>query len=155
MHTDPCLARAAECATSLSPASGIEFLLVNLKSDSRWVVVPFGPIIDRAYDAMTLRVLPKIFFISGLAFIPFRVDIEPMTPIHAKVVSTEKCDNHYRLIVDLVPSEFLGPFERLRFRKNPYCGSFSTSLTKSWLTLTYRKDPGFKTGEVFPLSRTN
>src|ERR1700719_4021146 len=49
----------------------------------------------------------------------------------------------------------LGPFERLRFKKNPYCGSFGTSLTKSWLTLDYRKDPGFKTGEAFPLWRTN
>jgi hypothetical protein len=97
----------------------------------------------------------RIFFISGLAFISFRIDSLHMTPIHAKVVSTGKCDDHYRLIIDLVPSEFLGPFERLRFRKKPYCGSFSTSLTKSWLTLTYRKDPGFKTGEVFPLSRTN
>jgi len=55
----------------------------------------------------------------------------------------------------LVPSEFLGPFERLRFKKNPYCGSFGTSITKSWLTLDYRKDPGFKTGEAFPLWRTN
>jgi hypothetical protein len=84
-----------------------------------------------------------------------QVDSPHVTPIHAKVVSTQKCDDYYRLMIDLVPSEFLGPFERLRFRKNPYCGSFSTSLTKSWLTLSYRKDPGFKTGEVFPLSRTN
>ena len=84
-----------------------------------------------------------------------QVDIPYVTPIHAKVVSTQMCDDHYRLIIDLVPSEFLGPFERLRFGKNPYCGSFSTSLTKSWLTLAYRKDPGFKTGQAFPLSRTN
>jgi hypothetical protein len=55
----------------------------------------------------------------------------------------------------LVPSEFLGPFERLRFKKNPYCGSFGTSPTKSWLTLDYRKDPGFKEGESFPLRRTD
>jgi hypothetical protein len=53
-----------------------------------------------------------------------------------------------------VPSEFLGAFERLRFKKNPYCGSFGTSLTESWLTLDYRKDPGFKAGEAFPLRRT-
>jgi hypothetical protein len=46
------------------------------------------------------------------------------------------------------------PFERLRFKKNPYCGSFGTSLTESWLTLDYRKDPGFKAGEAFPLRRT-
>ena len=78
-----------------------------------------------------------------------------MTAIHAKVASIEKRGDEYCLIIDLVPSEFLGPFERLRFKKNPYCGSFSTSLTKNWLTLTYRKDPGFKTGEIFPLSRTN
>jgi hypothetical protein len=83
-----------------------------------------------------------------------QVDSLHVTPIHAKVVSTQK-DDDYRLIIDLVPSEFLGPFERLRFGNNPYCGSFSTSLTKSWLTLTYRKDPGFKTGQAFPLSRTN
>jgi hypothetical protein len=31
-----------------------------------------------------------------------------MTPIHAKVASTEKYGDQYRLIVDLVPSEFLG-----------------------------------------------
>jgi hypothetical protein len=78
-----------------------------------------------------------------------------MTPIHAKVASTEKYGDQYRLIVDLVPSEFLGPFERLRFKRNPYCGSFSTSLSRNWLTLTYRKDPGFKAGDIFPLSRTD
>jgi hypothetical protein len=78
-----------------------------------------------------------------------------MTGIQAKVTSTEKEGDQYRLIVDLVSSEFLGPFERLRFKKNPYCGSFSTSLTGSWLTLTYRKDPGFKAGDSFPLSRTD
>jgi len=78
-----------------------------------------------------------------------------MTSIHAKVLSTEKFRDQYRLIVQLVPSEFLGPFERLRFKKNPYCGSFGTSLAKSWLTLDYRKDPGFKAGEAFPLRRTD
>jgi hypothetical protein len=78
-----------------------------------------------------------------------------MTSIHAKILSTEKYDDQYRFIVELVPSEFLGPFERLRFKKNPYCGSFVTSLTKSWLTLDYRKDPGFKIGEAFPLRRTD
>jgi hypothetical protein len=78
-----------------------------------------------------------------------------MTGIQAKVASTEKEGDRYRLIVDLVSSEFLGPFERLRFKKNPYCGSFSSSLTASWLTLTYRKDPGFKAGDSFPLSRTD
>ena len=56
-----------------------------------------------------------------------------MTPIHAKVASSEKYGDQYRLIVDLVPSEFLGPFERLRFKRNPYCGSFSTSLSGNWL----------------------
>ena len=78
-----------------------------------------------------------------------------MTSIHAKVLSTEKYGHQYRLIIELVPSEFQGPFERLRFRKNPYCGSFGTSPNKSWLTLDYRKDPGFKAGEAFPLRRTN
>jgi hypothetical protein len=78
-----------------------------------------------------------------------------MTGIQAKVASNEKEGDQFRLIVDLVSSEFLGPFERLRFKKNPYCGSFSTSLTGSWLTLTYRKDPGFKAGDRFPLSRTD
>ncbi len=78
-----------------------------------------------------------------------------MTGIQAKVASNEKEGDQFRLIVDLVSSEFLGPFERLRFKKNPYCGSFSTSLTGSWLTLTYRKDPGFKAGDSFPLSRTD
>ena len=78
-----------------------------------------------------------------------------MTGIQAKVASTAKEGDQYRLIIDLVSSEFLGPFERLRFKKNPYCGSFSSSLTGSWLTLTYRKDPGFKAGDSFPLSRTD
>jgi hypothetical protein len=78
-----------------------------------------------------------------------------MTPIHAKVASAKKDGDQYRLIVDLVPTEFLGPFERLRFKRNPYCGSFSTSLTGNWLTLTYRKDPGYKEGDKFPLSRTD
>ena len=76
-----------------------------------------------------------------------------MTPIHAKVASSEKEGDQFRLIVDLVPSEFSGPFERLKFKGNPYCGSFSTSPTANWLTLTYRKDPGFKAGDNFPLSR--
>ena len=78
-----------------------------------------------------------------------------MTPIHAQVASTERRGEEYCLIIDLIPAEFLGPFERLRFKRNPYCGSFSTSLIRNWLTLTYRKDPGFKTGQAFPLSRTN
>ena len=74
-----------------------------------------------------------------------------MTSIHAKVLSSEKFREQYRLIIELPPSEFLGPFESLRFKKNPYCGSFGTSIAKSWLTLDYRKDPGFKPGEAFPL----
>jgi len=78
-----------------------------------------------------------------------------MTAIKAKVASAEKKGDQYRLIVDLVSSEFLGPFERLRFKRDPYCGSFSSSLTGNWLTLTYRKDPGFKAGDSFPLSRTD
>ncbi len=78
-----------------------------------------------------------------------------MTPIHATVLSAERFRDQYRLIIQLVPSEFLGPFERLRFKKNPYCGSFGTSVDKSWVTLDYRKDPGFKAGEAFPLWRTN
>jgi hypothetical protein len=78
-----------------------------------------------------------------------------MTSIHAKVLSTERFREQYRLIIELVPSEFLGPFKRLRFKKNPYCGSFGTTVTESWLTLDYRKDPGFKAGEAFPLWRTN
>jgi hypothetical protein len=61
-----------------------------------------------------------------------------MTSIHAKVLWTEKYADQYRLIIDLVPFEFLGPFERLRFKKTPDCGSFGTSLTKSWLALDYR-----------------
>jgi len=47
-----------------------------------------------------------------------------MTSIHAKVLPSEKYGDQYRLIIELVPSEFQGPFERLRFEKNPYCGSF-------------------------------
>src|SRR5258708_15660772 len=78
-----------------------------------------------------------------------------MTPIHATVPSADRFRDQYRLIIQLVPSEFLGPFERLRFKKNPYCGSFGTSVDKSWLTLDYRKDPGFKAGEAFPLWRTD
>jgi hypothetical protein len=78
-----------------------------------------------------------------------------MTAIQGKVASAEKEGDQYRLIVDLVSSEFLGPFERLRFKRDPYCGSFSSSLTGNWLTLTYRKDPGFKAGDSFPLSQTD
>jgi hypothetical protein len=81
--------------------------------------------------------------------------VESMTAIQGKVASAEKEGDQYRLIVDLVSSEFLGPFERLRFKRDPYCGSFSSSLTGNWLTLTYRKDPGFKAGDIFPLSRTD
>ena len=33
--------------------------------------------------------------------------------------------------------------------------SLVSALTKSWLTLDYRKDPGFKAGEAFPLRRTD
>jgi hypothetical protein len=39
-------------------AIGIEFLLVDLKSDSSWIGVAFGSIIDRAHDALTLREFP-------------------------------------------------------------------------------------------------
>jgi hypothetical protein len=51
-----------------------------------------------------------------------------MTLIHATVLSTEKYGDQYRLIIELVPSEFHGPFERLRLKKNPYCDSFPFSL---------------------------
>jgi hypothetical protein len=47
-----------------------------------------------------------------------------------------------------------GPVRKAEVQENSYCGSFGTSLTKSWLALDYRKDPGFKTGEAFPLRRT-
>ena len=36
-------------------AIGIEFFRIDLKSDPSWIVVAFGPIIDRADDALTLR----------------------------------------------------------------------------------------------------
>jgi hypothetical protein len=78
-----------------------------------------------------------------------------MTAIHATVLSAERFHDQYRLIIQLAPSEFLGPFERLRFKKNPYCGSFGSSVDKCWLTLDYRKDPGFKAGEAFLLWRTD
>ena len=78
-----------------------------------------------------------------------------MTPIHAKVASAKKDGDQYRLIVDLVPTEFLGPFERLRFKGNPYCGSFRTSLTGIGLRLLTEEILGFRTGETFPLSRTD
>src|SRR6266403_2343544 len=42
-----------------------------------------------------------------------------MTSIHAKVVSTEKYGDQYRFIIELLPSEFKGPVERLRFKKIP------------------------------------
>ena len=51
-----------------------------------------------------------------------------MTAIHANVLSAERFRDQYRLIIQLVPSEFLGPFERLRFKKNPYCGSFGSTI---------------------------
>src|ERR1700752_350199 len=73
----------------------------------------------------------KRFFILEIAFSPVCMDSFFMTPIHAKGASTEKYGDQSRLIVDLVPSEFLGPFERLRFKRNPYCGSFSTSLSRN------------------------
>jgi hypothetical protein len=72
-----------------------------------------------------------------------------MTSIHAKVPSTEKYGDEYRLIIESVPSEFRGPFERVRFTKNPYSASFGTSLTKSWLTLDYRKDLGSRQAKRF------
>jgi len=37
------------------PAIGVEFVFVDLKSDPRRIVVAFGSIIDRTYDALTLR----------------------------------------------------------------------------------------------------
>jgi hypothetical protein len=74
---------------------------------------------------------------------------------YAQVLSTEKYGDQYHLIIELLPAEFLGPFERLRFKRNPHCGSYGTSLTKSWLMLVYRKDPGFKAGEAFPLRRAD
>jgi hypothetical protein len=40
-----------------------------------------------------------------IAFSPVCMDSVFMTPIHAKVASTEKYGDQYRLIVDLVPSE--------------------------------------------------
>jgi hypothetical protein len=36
-------------------AIGVEFVFVDLKSDPRRIVVAFGSIIDRTYDALTLR----------------------------------------------------------------------------------------------------
>jgi hypothetical protein len=73
-----------------------------------------------------------------------------MTSIHAKVLSTEKFRDEYRLIVELVPSEFLGPFERLRFKKNPYCGSFGTSLSpKAGLRLITAKTLGSRLAKRF------
>jgi hypothetical protein len=98
----------------------------------------------------------SIFFRSSLTSISEGLNgLLIMTSIHATVLSTERFRELYRVIVQLVPSEFVGPFERLRFKKNPYCGSFGTSVDKSWLTLDYRKDPGFKAGEAFPLRRTD
>jgi hypothetical protein len=71
------------------------------------------------------------------------------------VLSTEKYGGQYRLIIEWVPSEFPGqPFERLKFKKSPYCGSFGTSLTKSWLTLDYRKRSGVQ-GKRFRFGGTD
>jgi hypothetical protein len=39
-------------------AIGIEFLLVDLKSDPSWIVIALGSIIDRAHDALTFAGIP-------------------------------------------------------------------------------------------------
>jgi hypothetical protein len=101
------------------------------------------------------KILSIFFWTPSAIICEGLIGLLTMSPIHATVLSAERFRDQYRLIIQLVPSEFLGPFERLRFKKNPYCGSFGTSVDKSWLTLDYRKDPGFKAGEAFPLWRTN
>jgi hypothetical protein len=76
-----------------------------------------------------------------------------MNPLHATVTAAECRDDQYRLSIELIPSEFPGPFEHLRFKKNPYSGSFSHRAGRTWLTLIYRKNPGFGPGDAFPLWR--
>ncbi|HYZ75033.1 MAG TPA: hypothetical protein VE641_18285 [Chthoniobacterales bacterium] len=72
-------------------------------------------------------------------------------PVPARVVSVEKEKDQYRLIVDLDNPGFPGDFDDLRFRKNPYAGALSKTPKRSCVTLVYRKDPGVKAGEIFPL----
>jgi hypothetical protein len=121
------------------------------EAERTWTVIQFSQNPNAYWRNLAVDRFP----ISAIAFGSICVDSNKMTPIHAKVASTAKDGDQFRLIIDLVSSEFLGPFERLRFKRNPYCGSFSTSLRGSWLTLTYRKDPGYLAGDKFPLSRTD
>jgi hypothetical protein len=71
-----------------------------------------------------------------------------MTPIHAKVASTEKYGDLYRLIVDLVPSEFLGPWPLGFFGTLTYCLGTKRLAVETWYDypsryfLVYR--PGYE-----------
>jgi hypothetical protein len=70
-----------------------------------------------------------------------------MKSIHAKVLSTEKYADQYRLIIELVPSEFLGPFERLRFKKTPIAAPLVLLSPKAGSRLITAKIPGSRQGK--------
>ena len=72
-----------------------------------------------------------------------------MTPIHAKVASTEKRGDEYCLIIDLVPSEFLGPFKDFDSRRILTVAPLAPLLLKIGLRLL-TKIPVLRRARYFP-----
>ena len=102
-----------------------------------------------AIDRIRRKRLPPGTILEGLDRLPV------MTSIHGKVLSTEKYPNQYRLVIALVPSEFPGAVRKAEVQEKSLLRLLWYFLTKSWLTLDFRKDPGFMTGEASPLRRTD
>ena len=71
-----------------------------------------------------------------------------MTRIGARVLSTERKGDLYCVTVRIERSNFRGSFNSLRFgEKIPFSGSYRDRT----LELRYYQDPGFTTGQQFPL----
>jgi hypothetical protein len=71
-----------------------------------------------------------------------------MTPILAKVLGVDNQGNQYNVIVRIGLAKYRGSFNTLAFGENKPSFGF---CHQGRLELVYRKDPGFKAGQPFPL----
>jgi hypothetical protein len=78
-----------------------------------------------------------------------------MTPIHPTILSSEKYGNQYRLHNQIGAFRVSGPVRKAEVQEKPLLRLLWDFSHQELAYTGYRKDPGFKAGEAFPLRRTD
>jgi hypothetical protein len=70
-----------------------------------------------------------------------------MTAILATILKVKRQGGEYFITIVVGSEEYSGKFEGLAFENKPDLGWYR----RGWLDLVYHRDPGLKTGNLFPL----